>query len=61
MKKDISTSLKQIQTNIKKLEDHYNEIGTDQDTRANRLASKNLMVESTNKLRQTTKEIKKYS
>lgn len=46
---------------MKELEDHYKQIGTDQDTRQNRIISKNNLTEATNLIRKTNTEIQKFS
>jgi hypothetical protein len=61
LQKKISAALKEIQCNFKTLEDHFKQIGTDKDTRPNRIKAKNTLRDASNQIRQTTLDIRKFS
>jgi len=43
------------------LEDHYKEIGTEKDTRPNRMTARHHLTDSSNLIRRATLDIRKYS
>jgi t-SNARE complex subunit (syntaxin) len=60
MKRDISNALKNINNDLRKLEEGLKAIGTDRDTKVMRLQTSNLLKDTSIQIRELSHDIKKY-